>query len=160
VRCPDPAILALAIALTPCGAGAAITCSASGASMGLGTYTGDSSAPTDSIGSFVVRCARDGGPSTVTVTMGIGPSVNGGSIANRQMRQAAGSDLLAYNLYRDVLRQNVWGQTTGVDTATRTVSIPNKASVDIPFSIYGRIPGLQSVYTGAYSDSLLVTFTF
>lgn len=160
MRCLDPALVALAIALLPGGAAAAITCSASGTSMSLGAYTGDSSSPTDSIGSFVVRCARDGGPPTVTVTVGIGASANGGGIANRQMRQAGGSDLLAYNLYRDVLRQNVWGQTVGVDTVIRSVDIPNKSSVDIPFNVYGRIPGLQSVYAGAYSDSLLVTFSY
>ena len=160
MRCLESTLLAFAIALAPRGAVGATTCAASGASMSLGAYTGDSSAPTDSIGSFVIRCARDGGPPSVAVTMGIGPSATSGTVANRQLRQAAGSDLLGYNLYRDVLRQNVWGQTVGVDTVARTVAIPNKSSVDIPFTIYGRIPGLQSVYSGAYADSLLVTFTY
>lgn len=142
------------------GAQAVTSCTASGAVLSLGPYTGETSAPADSVGSFTVRCTRDGGPQDVPVTLGIGPSGTSGTIASRKLKQVSGSDLLSYNLYRDALRQSVWGETPGVDTMTRTVSIPNKATADVTFNIYGRIPGLQNVYAGAYSDVLVVTFSY
>lgn len=128
--------------------------------MDLGSYLGDTSAPADSIGTVIARCTRDGGPQTVSITLALGPSATTGSIANRRLRHAAGTDQLAYNLYRDALRQNVWGEAVGVDTMTQTVSIPNKTTVNVTFNLFGRMPGLQSVYPGSYNDSLLVTVSY
>ena len=125
--------------------------------MNLGTYLGDTSAPADSVGTLIARCTRTGGPQNVSITVGLGPSATSGSIANRRLRHAAGTDLLSYNLYRDALRQNVWGQAAGVDTLSQTVSIPNNSTVNVTFNIFGRMPGLQNVYAGSYSDSLLLT---
>ena len=128
--------------------------------MSLGAYVGDTAAPVDSIGTFTLSCSRNGGPSSVTVTMGIGPSANTGSIPNRQLRSTAWPDLLGYNLYRDALRQAVWGETVGVDTMSVSVSIPNNASRTASFTIYGRIPGLQDVHAGFYADTLTVTINY
>lgn len=139
---------------------AATTCGVTPMSMSLGTYFGDSAAPTDSIGSLVVRCSRDGGPQNISITMALGASATSGSIANRRLLQAGGADMLAYNLYRDASRLSVWGQTAGVDTVTRTASIPNKSSLNVTFNVYGRVPGLQSIYAGSYADSLLVTISY
>ena len=139
---------------------AATTCTVSPPSMSLGTYLGDTNTPADSIGTVIARCTRDGGPQNVSITLSLGPSSTSASINNRRLRHAAGTDQLDYNLYRDPLRQNVWGEAIGVNTMTQTVSIPNKATVNVTFNLYGRIPGLQSVYTGSYSDSLLVTVSY
>jgi spore coat protein U-like protein len=155
-----PRIAAAVFALAPCIASAAMVCTASGTAMGLGTYTGDTSTPADAIGTFVVRCTRNGGPASVIVTLGIGPSGTTGSIASRALKQVAGTDQLAYNLYTDALRLNVWGETIGVDAVTQSASVPNKATLDLTFNVYGRIPGLQNVRAGAYSDALVVTFTY
>ena len=139
---------------------AAIVCTGSGTSMSLGTYYGDTATPADSVGAFTLTCARSSGPSTVTVVMAIGASGNNGSIANRQMRTPSWPDVLSYNLYRDAARTSVWGQTAGVDTMSSTLSVPNNASRGVTFTIFGRIPGLQSVHTGSYSDSLVVTINY
>jgi spore coat protein U-like protein len=152
------AALALALAALP--AHGAVVCSGSSTSMSLGTYYGDTAAPTDSAGTFMLTCTRNGGPQNVTVTMGIGASGNSGSIANRQMRTGSWPDTLAYNLYRDAARLGVWGETVGVDTVSSSVSVPNNASRSVAFTIYGRIPGLQNVHTGFYSDTLVVTINY
>ena len=128
--------------------------------MSLGPYVGDSATPTDSIGSFTVVCTRTGQPQNIPISMGIGPSANSGSIASRQMRQAAGSDMLSYNLYRDALRQSVWGQTEGVDAQTQSVALPNNSTTTVVFTIYGRINGQQNVSPGAYGDTLVVTISY
>lgn len=151
----------LLLALVPAvAAHAATVCTGSSTSLNLGAYIGDTGAPTDSIGSFALLCTRDGGPQTITVTMGIGPSANSGSIPVRQLRLATGTDLLSYNLYRDAGRILVWGDTDGVNTQSQAVSIPNKTSLAVTFNIYGRIPGLQNVRAGAYSDTLVVTISY
>ncbi len=159
-RLPERLLAAVLIAALPQAVLAVTSCSASSASMGLGTYRGDSSAPADSVGTVVMRCTRDGGPQSVAITLALGPSATSGTIAGRQLLQAGGGDRLSYNLYRDVLRQNVWGGAVGVDTVTQAVSIPNKSTVDVTFNIYGRMPGLQSVYIGSYGDSLLMTVSY
>jgi spore coat protein U-like protein len=92
--------------------------------------------------------------------MGIGPSANSGTTTNRQLRTGSWPDTLNYNLYRDALRQSVWGETSGVDTMTIGTSIPNNASRTVTFTIYGRINGAQDVHAGLYSDTVTVTIAF
>ena len=158
MRFPSAAWAALLLAALP--SEAAMVCSGSSASISLGGYIGDTSTPLDSIGSFSLTCARDGGSPTATVTMGIGPSSTSGAIASRQLRRVGGADVLSYNVFRDALRSSVWGQTTGLDTVTQSVVVPNKASASLLFTIYGRVPGLQSVSVGSYQDNLLVTIQY
>ena len=138
----------------------AMVCTGSSASISLGSYYGDTGTPLDSIGSFSLTCARNGGPPTATVTMGIGPSGTSGTIASRQLRRVAGPDLLSYNVFRDALRSSVWGQTAGLDTVTQSVIVPNRASASLLFTIYGRVPGLQSVSVGSYQDTLMITIEY
>lgn len=157
---PSAALVGLAIALACGEASAAATCSAGALSLSLGTYTGDTSAPLDSIGAMTVTCTRSGGNASFPVTLGIGPSASSGSISNRTMKWASGTDQLAYNLYVDGGRFSVWGQTVGVDTVSQGITVPNKGTASVTFTIYARIPGLQNVPPGGYSDSLLVTLTY
>ena len=152
--------LSAAIALFAPDAAALITCVGSGTSLNLGTYIGDGSAPVDSIGSFTLTCSRSGGPPTIPVTMGIGASASSGSISPRAMRWTGGADLLQYNIYRDAARVSVWGQTFGVDTVTQTVTVPNKGSATLTFTMFGRIDPLQNVHVGAYGDSLVILIAF
>ena len=114
-------------------------------------------ADTDSTTSIVVDCYRNGGPSSADVTLQVGPSAGSGAITPRRM--SSGSNKLDYNLYRDSGRSQVWGQTPGVDAVTITVTdIPNSSSPrSATFVIYGRIPALQNVPAGAYSDSVQLT---
>lgn len=128
--------------------------------MSLGVYDGFNPAPTDSSGVFMVTCARDGGPPTTTITMAIGPSQTSGGIANRAARHATAPDLLSYNLYRDASRLQVWGNTPGTNTLSRSITLPNKTSGTLSFTLFGRIDPLQDVRAGAYSDRLTVTISF
>ena len=150
-------VIALFLALAPSLAGAAITCTFSSTpGMGFGAYDDSSAVATDSTTSVVVQCFRVAGPADVTVTLQIGPSATSGTISPRQM--GSGANRLSYNLYRDSGRSQVWGQTSGVDTVTTTITnVPNNGSKTGTFVIYGRIPALQSVAAGAYSDSVQIT---
>lgn len=122
----------------------------------FGPYDDSSALDTDTSTSVVVRCARNGGPANITVTLQIGPSAGSGQIASRAMR--AGAESLGYNLYRDGGRSQVWGQTASADAGTLTINgIPNNGTKDGTFVVYGRIAARQSVAAGAYSDSVQLT---
>jgi spore coat protein U-like protein len=149
--------LALGAALP---ASAAFTCSGSNVSMSLGAYNGFQATDLDSSGVLVVTCRRNGGGSTTTITVGIGPSAVSGSIATRRLRLAAGTDVLGYNLFRDAGRSLVWGQTVGVNTVSQNISLSNNASGTLSFTLFGRITALQDVRAGTYNDTLTMTVTF
>lgn len=150
-------LLLVLLALAPSVAGAAAACNfTSTPGMGFGAYDDSSAANDDSTTSIVVQCFRVGGPADVTVTLQLGPSATSGTIASRQM--ASGANRLNYNLYRDSGRSQVWGQTSGVDAGTITITgIPNFGNRSGTFVIYGRLPAQQNIPAGAYSDSVQLT---
>jgi spore coat protein U-like protein len=136
------------------------TCNGSNVSMSLGAYNGFQATDLDSSAILVVTCTRSGGPPTTSVTVGIGPSAVSGSIATRQLRLVAGTDVLAYNLFRDAGRSLVWGDTVGTNTVSQNISLGNGASGTLSFTIFGRVTALQDVRAGTYNDTLTMTVTF
>lgn len=128
--------------------------------MGLGVYDVFNASPMDSSATFIVTCTRDGGPPSTVVTVGLGPSVTTGSVVNRATKHAFRPDLLAYNLFRDAGRSLVWGETAGINTLSQGITVPNKASRTVTFTIFGRVPARQDVSVGSYSDRLVVTVNF
>lgn len=145
------------VLLAPSLAHALITCTFSSTpGMTFGAYDDSSAAATDTATSVVVRCTRVLGANSASVVLQLGPSATSGTIATRQM--ASGANRMNYNLYRDAGRSQVWGQTSGVDTVTLdTGNMGNGQSNDVAFTVFGRIPALQNVAPGAYSDSVQLT---
>ena len=155
-----PTELLLAAILMAPGASAAIsTCSGSNVVLPFGAYDVLSPTHTQTQGDFVVTCTRNGGPQHTVLTVSIGPSATSGTVATRQMRHPAG-DRLAYNIFREAARVSVWGQTPGVDTVSRTISVPNNASATAAFTLFGRITAQQDVRIGTYTDSLVITVSY
>jgi spore coat protein U-like protein len=150
--------LIVLLVLVPAVASAATTCSFSSTpGMAFGAYDDSSATPTDATTSIVVSCARTGGPTPVNATLQIGTSAGSGLIATRSMR--SGANVMNYNLYRDSGRTQVWGQTSGVDTSSISITVPNNNSASGTLVIYGRIPALQNVPVGPYSDSVQITIS-
>ena len=127
--------------------------------VAFGVYDDGSPVTRDTTANVAIDCSRNGGPQNVTVTVSLAPSATSGSISTRRMRQGSG-DTLTYNLYRDSARAQVWGQTTGVDTMTQMLSIPNNSSMSATFTIFGRIGALQNVSAGSYADSVVATVSY
>jgi spore coat protein U-like protein len=157
---------ALAGALMPALAPAATLCSSSNVALSFGPYLAITASPLDAQSNLVVTCTRqvsppgDVGPAKTTISVALGASQGSNSIQNRQMFRGGGADLLNYNVYLDSGRISVWGNTTGVDTASRTINVPNRGTASATFTFYGRIFALQNVTPGTYSDSLLVTVDY
>lgn len=156
----DRMVAAAALLAAGLPAQAAMSCRGSNIALSLGTYVSFQSAALDSTGIFSVTCTRAGGPPSVTVSVALGPSTHSGAIATRQMRLAGGADTLDYNIYRDISRVQVWGNTPGINAVSRVVTVRNNSSSTETFTLFARIDALQDVRIGQYQDSLTVTVQF
>lgn len=155
------AILVLLALLLPQAALAASVCRLMmGGGVAFGSYDTMATAPTDTALNFQVRCDRDGGPQDLMLTVSLGTGMHSGAVSARRMLHGGGSGTyLAYGLFRDVSRSAYWGMTPSVDAVSQTLSVPNKGSATATFTIYARIPALQNVFSGSYTDSVQVTLT-
>ena len=106
---------------------------------------------TDGSGTISVSCDVK-----TNVTIAIGVSFHSSSFNPRQMKHASLSDLLNYNVFTKGNRATVWGDGTG-GTGTILINVPKNVARNVKVS--GRIPALQNVAAGVYSDSLIVTCT-
>src|SRR5207248_337340 len=132
------AILICALAVSSA-ARAATTCTIDATTaVDFNTYDYTSATPNDSTGTITCTCRGAGGlfGGGAAVTLSQGSS---GTYSQRTM--LSGANVLAYNLYVDAARTQVWGDftggTSGQFAAPRT---PNQQ-----LSIYGRIPTGQNV---------------
>jgi len=129
-------------------------CNVSSAPVTFGSYDVFSSSPLDGEGSITVACDHTPPP---TVMVSIGPSTNSGGFDPRIMRLAAGSDMLEYNFYRDAGRTEIWGDGSG-PTFIESQKIFKNRDWTVP--VYGRIPPLQDISAGSYSETVTVTITW
>jgi spore coat protein U-like protein len=111
--------------------------------LAFGSYDVYATAPLDSAGTISYSCPP---PLLPTVTISAG---NGGSY-NPRLMQSSGTDTLAYNVYVDAARTQIWGATA--------ISVAQGNALTVQY--YGRIFPQQDVTVGAYSDTLVVTFNF
>jgi spore coat protein U-like protein len=68
-----------------------------------------------------------------------------------------GASNLTYQLYSDAARTMIWGDGTA---GTVTVSAHVASNGTQNNTVYGRIPALQGVRPGAYTDTITVTVTY
>ena len=137
-------LIPLAFALTA-QQGHACTLNVTG--VNFGSYDVFSNAALDSTGNINVNC-----PSGVGYSIAL--SAGGGTQTQRLMN--IGAHALNYNLYTGSNRALVWGDATG---GTVTVNGTGNG-VTVNYGVYGRIPALQNVHSGSYSDIVTVVLTF
>jgi spore coat protein U-like protein len=77
----------------------------------------------------------------------------GATVAARKM--TSGANLLTYSLFQDAARLVVWGNTIGTDTVALVGT-----GLAVPTTVFGRIPALQNVAVGSYTDTITATVTF
>ncbi|EQB03637.1 hypothetical protein L286_11465 [Sphingobium sp. HDIP04] len=83
----------------------------------------------------------------------------GGSGAFSQRRLRRGTDSLAYNLYTDAARTQIWGDGTGGSTRV-TRNFAALLNFTDTMTVYARLPARQNVSAGSYSDTMIVTVTY
>jgi spore coat protein U-like protein len=100
---------------------------------------------------LAVTCTK-GTPYDVALDAG---TVSGSSIASRQMAGANNGDTVKFNLFRNASRTLLWGQTSGVDTAT---DIGNGSAQSL--TVYGRVPPQAVPSADDYRTTVTATVVF
>jgi spore coat protein U-like protein len=140
-----------------------VTCSVAATGVNFGAYDLSLLTPNDSTGNVTVTCTYlpPGGANGVDILATLSTGVSG-SFSPRQM--ASGPARLNYNLYRDIARSSIWGTgVSGTSVATASLTVGpgvGNGTRTAEFPVYGRIPARQTVETGSYSDTIVVTVTF
>lgn len=127
-------------------------CSVSTVAMNFAAYDVIAALPTDSTGSIILSC--DETPPAKTV-VSMGQSFSSGGFNPRQMNHSFAADFLTYNLYTDATYTIIWGDGIGGGSIVKKTVTKNQSPVTV--LVYGRIPALQNVGAGLYSDTVTVT---
>jgi spore coat protein U-like protein len=156
-------VLSFALLAGMASAHAADSCLVSATPVAFGVYDTVSSAPTPGTGQVTVDCQ---GNKEVPVVISL--STGNGTYAARRMNSPL--DALQYNLYLDPGYTRIFGDgsggsqvatcSTGVTGGGCTGSNPTGTYKRAVLPFFGRIPALQNVASGNYSDSIQVTISF
>ncbi|MCK5041171.1 MAG: spore coat U domain-containing protein [Sphingomonadales bacterium] len=125
------------------------TCSVSASDIGFGSYDQLSATNTDSTTTLNVTCT-----STTTYEVGLDAGTGTGATTTVRVMEF-GANTLNYAMYQDSGHTTNWGDNAGVDTVSGTGTGSSQA-----LTVYGRIPALQSIAPGSYTDLITVTVTF
>jgi spore coat protein U-like protein len=133
------------------------SCNVASSSVAFGNYNPTSLTALDGTGTVTVSCSviLAGLLASWTISLSTGTS---GTYSPRRM--ANGAAVLAYNLYTTAARTSVWGDGNGgtsVVSDSRTLIVGNNTT---QYTMYGRIPTLQDVRAGAYSDTITVAIDY
>jgi spore coat protein U-like protein len=120
-------------------------CTVSATAVNFGGYDISSGSPVNSTGTIGVACT----PPVATVVK-LDAGLNSGGNFNPRKMSGSGN-YIEYNLYTDAACTMIWGDGTG-NTFTQ--------SGGSNILVYGKLPALQNVRPGAYSDSVTVIVEF
>jgi spore coat protein U-like protein len=128
---------------------AAAACTLSASPVAFGTLS--ASGATTATGAVTVNCTNG---DALTIALDAG-----GNASGTQRRLLNGTNFLNYNLYQPTAAGTAqaspvvaWG-----DGSTFATNSTGAAQV---FNVYGQVPSGQTLYVGAYSDTVTVTLTY
>jgi spore coat protein U-like protein len=119
-------------------------------SVAFGNYDPTSATANNNTGSIVVTCTLGD-----VYNIALNPGTFAGATVTTRRMTGPSAGGLAYSLYRDASRTLNWGQTIGTDTLQQTGSGLAQTA-----TVYGKIPALQAVTAGSYTDTVGITVTF
>ena len=132
------------------------SCSTSNSSMAFASYNPISAEPLLSNATITINCTATVGLSvSYTLLLSAG---NSGNVRTRAM--SSGSASLSYNLYSDSSYSGVWDNSSGVSGKVDVVGSPGSFHGASTQTVYGRIPALQTVPAGLYTDGLTITISY
>lgn len=135
------------------------SCSVSASPVQFGTYNALNPTPTDGAGNIQVSCTAGPGAASLSYEIRLSTGMSG----VYQPRRMAGASVaaMAYNLFTDPARTQVWGDGNG-----GTVTVSGGFTTLLPsdnvrnHTVFGRVPADQMLESGMYSDSILVTVSY
>ena len=153
---PGFVVVLLLLLVCPAAARAAVNCTVSTTSINFGTtYNVFSPTATDSVATITYSCAGSPFPNegvAIRITLSAGHS------GNFLDRTFIGPDRFQYNLYQDPNRTLVWGDTISYDVDV-VIAKSDRGTV-FTRTVYGRVPALQDVTSGSYSDTITVSVIY
>lgn len=127
------------------------SCTISVTSVAFGNYNVFTTTPDDSNGTITYRC--NSSAVNISISLSDGSS---STFSPRTLRKDG--EILSYNLYRNAARTQIWGNGTGGTSVYTRANPPNNQNVNV--TVYGRIPALQDVSAGNYSDTVSAVINF
>lgn len=133
------------------------SCSVSATALTFGSYDPSSATARDSTGTITVTC-------TATV-LGISASWDillstGSSPSFTPRRMFNGGNSMQYNLYTNPARTQVWGDGSGGTAKVSDSQLVVVGTTQYSYTAYGRIPALQNLGPGTYTDTITVTLNY
>jgi spore coat protein U-like protein len=71
-----------------------------------------------------------------------------------------GGNSMQYNLYTNAARTQVWGDGTGGTAKVSDSQLVVVGTSQYSYTAYGRIPALQNLGPGTYTDTITVTLNY
>ncbi len=127
------------------------SCGVTDANLSFGTVSPSAGTALPSTGAISVTCTLGTG-----FSVGLGDGLNASSGA-RRMRKGATTEYLTYELYRDLIVQQRFGDSNPAQRVTGGVGL---GLVAVPVSVFGMVPSGQASATGAYSDTVQITLYY
>ncbi len=125
------------------------SCSVTANPLAFGNYNPTSATALDATTTMSVLCTVG---TSFTVGLNAGTAA-GATVTTRQMSN--GTSRLNYALYQEAARTTNWGNTPA--TSPAPITAPVAAST---LTVYGRVPALQNVPAGSYTDTITVTVSY
>ena len=131
------------------------SCSIDSNPMAFGAYdrvVANASTALEATATVVSTCTSG---AAALITMNAGASAGSGSADAPVRRMTAGAgEYLVYQVYSDVARGTVWGNTAPTGVALTGTGVSQTLTA------YGSVPSAQLAAQGVYSDQIGVTITF
>jgi spore coat protein U-like protein len=124
-------------------------CTVSALTLDFGTPTGVLTAAIPSTSTISVQCAPG-----ITYNVGLDGGLNSSNNINAR-KMVLGTNSVAYQLYRDSSRTQVWGNTVGTDTVA---GVGNGNPQNL--TVYGQVPAQPTPPAGTYQDTVVVSVTY
>lgn len=125
-------------------------CTISTTAVSFGTYNVYTATADTATGTVTYLCGT--ADRNIVITLSTGSS---GTFTARTMKK--GAEALTYNLYRNAALTNIWGDGSG---STSTYTRNNPPNNSLVLTVYGRVPALQDVSAGSYTDTVIATISF
>jgi spore coat protein U-like protein len=145
------ALIVAVLSLVAFAGHAEAACTISTTAVSFGSYNVFNASATPANGTVTYRCGA--GDHNITISISTGSS---GSFGTRTMKN--GAENLTYNLYLDAAFATVWGDGSGTTGQYSSKNPPN--GTDVSLTVYGRVPALQDVSVGSYTDTVIATINF
>jgi spore coat protein U-like protein len=143
-------VVGAAVALAALAGHAEAACTVSATAVTFSAYNVFAAGANTANGTVTYRCGSADRNILISISTGSSSSFTPRTLKN-------GTESLNYNLYLDAAFATIWGDGSG---GTGDYTKSNPPNTDVNLTVFGRIPALQDVSVGSYSDTVVVTINF